>query len=92
MAIRVNVIRERERGCRERNRRAEDVAVTVKRTFYCDAEGCDSHASSDFPGWLILSDRETARLHFCNADCLFKWAAAHSEPPMIIPLGGGDES
>jgi hypothetical protein len=61
--------------------------VTAKRTLYCDAEDCDTHGSNEHPGWITVRFGEnTPAKHFCDGDCLFKWAGAHSEPPTIIPM------
>jgi hypothetical protein len=65
--------------------------VSSARTFYCDAPGCDTHGSPEMPGWLVVSDRHGPRKHFCNGDCLMRWAAAWSEPPVVIPLDGESE-
>lgn len=59
--------------------------MTVKRTFYCDGPECDTSGPDEFPGWLTLTG-EGADLHFCNMDCVMKFAAAHSEPPTVIHL------
>jgi hypothetical protein len=59
--------------------------MSAKITLYCDAEGCEAHGSDEFPGWLYLTEDGDTR-HFCNGDCLFKWAGAHSEPPTIIHM------
>ena len=62
--------------------------MSAKQTFYCDGPECEHHGSSDFPGWLILTDREGPRKHFCNGDCLMKWAASWSRPPIVIQMDG----
>lgn len=60
--------------------------MSVQRILHCDAEGCEAHGSPEMPGWLTVSDPPSARKHFCNGDCLLKWAASWSEPPTTIPI------
>jgi hypothetical protein len=64
--------------------------MSVQRTWYCDCEGCDTHGSDEMPGWLTVRERDAPTKHFCNGDCLFKWAGAHSEPPVVIPMTPDD--
>lgn len=67
--------------------------MSVKRTFYCDGPECEHHGSSEYPGWLRVSpgDGQPAK-HFCNGDCLMKWAASWSEPPTVIPFDDSEDS
>jgi hypothetical protein len=61
-------------------------AMSVQRILHCDAPDCDAHGAREHPGWLTVKADDMPAKHFCNGDCLFKWAGAHSEPPEIIPL------
>lgn len=61
--------------------------MSVKRTIYCDCEGCENHGSDEHPGWITVKEAGIPAKHFCNGDCLFKYAGANSEPPTIIPFG-----
>lgn len=65
--------------------------MSVQRTFYCDAPECEHHGSSQFPGWLIVSGQGQPCKHFCNGDCLLKWAASWSMPPIEIPFPFGPD-
>jgi hypothetical protein len=63
--------------------------MSVQRVIWCDREGCDHHGSSQAPGWITVAFGEnTPRRHFCDGDCLFKWAGANSEPPTTIYMDG----
>ncbi len=60
---------------------------------HCDGPGCEINEKlvSTLPDrWLHVEFREDGAVsHFCDGDCLLKWAATWSEPPTEVPLSGG---
>ncbi len=59
--------------------------MSVERVFHCDAPDCNTSASDEYPHWLaLLSKNGDPDLHFCNMDCVMKYAAANSEPPEVV--------
>jgi hypothetical protein len=62
--------------------------MSVERTLYCDEESCECHGSSEAPGWITVKSDGVPARHFCNGDCLFKWAGKHSQPPTTIYMDG----
>jgi hypothetical protein len=71
--------------------------VSVEHVYRCDGPECEAHLTSraDQPPHFITTyevHEDTAVNHFCNWDCLMKFAA-QVEPPEIIPFeqsGGGE--
>jgi len=77
--------------------------MSIERTFYCDAEGCERHVrTASLTGrpsansgviWVTDPGGHGGRtLHFCSWDCILKYAAGQ-EPMEIIALrDGGDDA
>jgi hypothetical protein len=67
--------------------------VTIERTWYCDAEGCDAHvrgvARRAPSGFLTVTGDRMGLHHFCGWDCAMKFAAAQ-EPMTVIPFHDAD--
>jgi hypothetical protein len=66
--------------------------VTIERVFYCDGPDCERHVQTAGPrpmaSFIFVTERgggSTATLHFCNWDCVLKYAA--TKPPVeVIPI------
>jgi hypothetical protein len=59
--------------------------MAIERTFYCDGPDCERHvrtaASRPEAGYIFVTEGGFAgTLHFCNWDCVLKYAAA--KPPV----------
>jgi hypothetical protein len=61
--------------------------MAIERTFYCDGPECERHvrtaASRPEAGYIFITEGGSAgTLHFCNWDCVLKYAAA--KPPVEV--------
>jgi hypothetical protein len=61
--------------------------VSIERIFHCDGPDCERHvrtvASRPQAGFVFVSTGDSATLHFCNWDCVLKFAAAKPPVEMI---------
>lgn len=61
--------------------------MTIERIFHCDGPDCERHvrtaASRPQAGYVFITEGgSAATLHFCNWDCVLKYAAA--KPPVEV--------
>jgi hypothetical protein len=61
--------------------------VSIERVFYCDSPDCERHvktaANRPMGGFVFVTEGgSSATLHFCNWDCVLKYAAA--KPPVEV--------
>jgi hypothetical protein len=68
-------------------------AVSIERTFYCDGPDCERHvrtaATRPTASFIFVTlGGSAATLHFCNWDCVLRYAAA--KPPVeVVSLNDG---
>jgi hypothetical protein len=71
---------------------AKGVWMSIERIYYCDWRECNGHvqtASGQPPGFLSVAEGADHDLHFCDWDCLLKYAG--EKPPVeVIPLASAD--
>jgi hypothetical protein len=61
--------------------------MSIERTFYCDGPECERHVqtalSRPTAGFIFVTEGgSAATLHFCNWDCVMKYAA--TKPPLEV--------
>ncbi len=61
--------------------------MSIERIFYCDGPDCERHVrtalSRPQAGYVFVTEGgPDATLHFCNWDCVLKYAA--TKPPVEI--------
>jgi hypothetical protein len=61
--------------------------MSIERIFYCDGPDCERHvrtaSSRPEAGYIFVTEGGSTRtLHFCNWDCVLKYAAA--KPPVDV--------
>lgn len=61
--------------------------MSIERVFHCDGPDCESHARTvgvqPPTGFLVVREDADHEHHFCNWDCLMKFAAAKPLPEII---------
>jgi hypothetical protein len=59
-------------------------AMSIERTFYCDGPECERHVQTALSrpqaGFIFVTTGDSATLHFCNWDCVLKYAG--TKPPV----------
>jgi hypothetical protein len=63
------------------------VRVSIEKIFYCDGPECERHVrttrSRPEAGFVFVTEGgSAATLHFCNWDCVLKYAA--TKPPVEV--------
>lgn len=61
--------------------------MSIERIFYCDGPDCERHVrtagSRPQAGFVFVTEGgSAATLHFCNWDCVLKYAA--TKPPVEV--------
>jgi hypothetical protein len=61
--------------------------MSIERVFYCDGPECERHvktaSSRPAAGFVFVTEGgRAATLHFCNWDCVLKYAA--TKPPVEV--------
>lgn len=68
--------------------------MSVERVYVCDWHECGAQvqtAASLPPGFLSVTEGADHQRHFCDWDCLLKYAA-EKPPPQLIPLGPASDA